>query len=264
MIKVVVSGAAGKMGRETVNTILSDTDCKLVGVFDPGFAGEILETEEGTLTYSDDLAKLLDSVDADVVVDFTRPDVASDNVKTILSKGVHAVVGTTGVSEAEFKEIYNKYSTGGANLFVAPNFTTGAVLMMVFSKMAAKYFPDAEIIEFHHNNKKDAPSGTAIRTAQLIEDNRDPKFETSPGKETEIAGYEGARGAITGSVSIHAVRSNGYVASQEVIFGSKGQTLNIRHDSIERASYMPGVLLAVKQVSQIDGFVIGLENLMDI
>lgn len=264
MIKVVVSGAAGRMGKETVASVVSDSALELVGVFDPGLAGQSVEIDGKTFTYAGELASLLDEVKADVVVDFTRPDAVAQNVKTILSHGVHAVVGTTGVSEEEFKSIHSSYAKDGANLFVAPNFTTGAVLMMVFSKMAAKYFPDAEVIEFHHNNKKDAPSGTAVRTAKLIEENRDPSFETSPGKETEIEGYEGARGAISNAVSIHSVRSNGFVASQEVIFGSKGQTLTLRHDSIDRASYMPGVLLAIKAVGDIDGVVIGLENLMDI
>ena len=149
----------------------------------------------------------------------------------------------------------------GTCLFYAPNFTTGAVLMMEFAKAAAPYFPESEVIEFHHCNKKDAPSGTAVRTAQIISRSRD-FTSVAPGAETEIDGCEGARGALVEGVPVHSVRSMGYVASQEVIFGSMGQTLTIRHDSWDRTSYMPGVLLGIRSVGKCSGLVVGLENFM--
>ena len=149
----------------------------------------------------------------------------------------------------------------GTCLFYAPNFTTGAVLMMEFAKAAAPYFPESEVIEFHHCNKKDAPSGTAVRTAQIISRSRD-FTSVAPGSETEIDGCEGARGALVEGVPVHSVRSMGYVASQEVIFGSMGQTLTIRHDSWDRTSYMPGVLLGIRSVGKCSGLVVGLENFM--
>ena len=153
-------------------------------------------------------------------------------------------------------------AVGDACLFYAPNFTTGAVLMMQFAKTAAPFFPEAEVIELHHCNKKDAPSGTAVRTAQIIADARG--FESSaPGSETEIEGCEGARGALVEGVPVHSVRSMGFVASQEVVFGSMGQTLTIRHDSWDRTSYMPGVLLGIRSVGERSGLVVGLEEFMD-
>ena len=151
----------------------------------------------------------------------------------------------------------------GTCLFYAPNFTTGAVLMMQFAKAAAPFFPEAEVLEFHHCNKKDAPSGTAVRTAQIISEARDGRQSAAPGKETEIAGCGGARGALVEGVPVHSVRSMGYVASQEVVFGSMGQTLTIRHDSWDRTSYMPGVLLGIRSVGDRQGLIVGLENFME-
>ena len=151
----------------------------------------------------------------------------------------------------------------GTCLFYAPNFTTGAVLMMEFARAAAPYFPEAEVIEFHHCNKKDAPSGTAVRTAQMIAEARSPRVSAAPGRETEMPGAEGARGALVDGVPVHAVRSMGYVASQEVIFGSLGQTLTIRHDSWDRTSYMPGVLLGIRSVGERNGLIVGLESFMN-
>ena len=145
---------------------------------------------------------------------------------------------------------------------VLVDFTQPSVLMMEFAKAAAPYFPEAEVIEFHHCNKKDAPSGTAVRTAQIIAEARGGRASEAPGKETEIEGAEGARGALVDGVPVHSVRSMGYVASQEVIFGSLGQTLSIRHDSWDRTSYMPGVLLGIRSVGSCDGLVVGLENFM--
>ena len=173
----------------------------------------------------------------------------------------HCVVGTTGLSNDKLTELA-ALAPAGTCLFYAPNFTTGAVLMMQFAKAAAPFFPEAEVLEFHHCNKKDAPSGTAVRTAEIISQARDGRVSAAPGKETEIAGAEGARGALISGVPVHSVRSMGYVASQEVVFGSMGQTLTIRHDSWDRESYMPGVLLGIRSVGDKEGLIVGLENFM--
>jgi 4-hydroxy-tetrahydrodipicolinate reductase len=221
MTKVAVSGAAGRMGATVVNAVESADDLTLSGKADPAFKTP--------------LAAVLE--EADVVVDFSVPATALENVKECLAAGVHVVVGTTGF-DLDAAKAAAEEST--ANCFVAPNFAIGAVLMMVVSQTIAKHMPDAEIIELHHDKKLDAPSGTAARTAELI--------NAAGGKVRE---------------PIHSVRLPGLVAHQEVIFGGLGQTLSIRHDSIDRWSFMPGVLLAVRKVGDLpDSFTVGLEKLL--
>ena len=204
--------------------------------------------------------KALQNSSFDVLVDFTQPDVVKATLEKALPAGVNCVVGTTGMTNETLQELALR-ATNNACLFYAPNFTTGAVLMMEFAKAAAPYFPEAEVMEFHHCNKKDAPSGTAVRTAEIIASARDFS-STAPGKETEINGAEGARGSLIDGVPVHSIRSMGYVASQEVVFGSFGQTLTIRHDSWDRNSYMPGVLLGIRSVGDKSGLIVGLENFM--
>jgi 4-hydroxy-tetrahydrodipicolinate reductase len=218
VINVAVSGAAGRMGETVCDAVRAADDLALVGRADP-----LLE------------ASLTDVLgDADVVVDFSTPESAVDNARACLEAGVHCVMGTTG---ADFSELEG---VGEANLFVAPNFAIGAVLMMELSQRVAAHMPDCEIIELHHNRKLDAPSGTARRTAELI--------RAAGGKVHE---------------PIHSVRLPGLVAHQEVIFGGPGQTLTIRHDSLDRESFMPGVLLAVRRVSSLERSpTIGLEHLL--
>jgi 4-hydroxy-tetrahydrodipicolinate reductase len=221
MTKVAVSGAAGRMGATVVNAVESADDLTLSGKADPA--------------YKTPLAAVLP--EADVVVDFSVPDTALANVKECLAAGVHVVVGTTGF---DLEAARAAAGASEANCFVAPNFAIGAVLMMVVSQTIAKHMPDAEIIELHHDKKLDAPSGTAARTAALINE--------AGGKVRE---------------PIHSVRLPGLVAHQEVIFGGLGQTLSIRHDSIDRWSFMPGVLLAVRKVPTLpDHFTVGLEKLL--
>ncbi len=198
----------------------------------------------------------------DVLVDFTQPAVVASNLRAALPAGIDCVVGTTGLGNDVLEELA-ALAPEGTCLFYAPNFTTGAVLMMQFAKAAAPFFPEAEVLEFHHCNKKDAPSGTAVRTAEIISEARGGRVSAAPGKETEIAGAEGARGALVSGVPVHSIRSMGYVASQEVVFGSMGQTLTIRHDSWDRTSYMPGVLLGIRSVGKCSGLVVGLENFLD-
>jgi 4-hydroxy-tetrahydrodipicolinate reductase len=221
MTKVAVSGAAGRMGATVVNAVESADDLTLSGKADPAF--------------DTPLAAVLEQ--ADVVVDFSVPATALANVKECLAAGVHVVVGTTGF-DLDAAKTAAEEST--ANCFVAPNFAIGAVLMMVVSQTIAKHMPDAEIIELHHDKKLDAPSGTAARTAELI--------NAAGGKVRE---------------PIHSIRLPGLVAHQEVIFGGLGQTLSIRHDSIDRWSFMPGVMLAVRKVGDLpDSFTVGLEKLL--
>lgn len=261
MIKVLVSGALGRMGREICAAVDDAEGMALVAGVDPAATDDTVLGKENAPAFAT-LKEGIEVSRPDVVIDFTRPDVAEENVRCTLSMGVNCVLGTTGLSEEKLQEIYDECATGDAALFHAPNFTTGAVLMMLFSQTAAKYFPDIEVIEFHHDGKKDAPSGTAIRTARLISDAR-KEASQAPGKETELAGFEGARGALVDDVPVHSVRTAGHVAHQEVIFGSPGQTLVIRHDSIDRASYMPGIIMATRAVITMTGVTVGLEKLMD-
>lgn len=260
MTRVLVSGALGRMGTQVCTAVDEAGDLELVAGFDP-FATEGACVGQAKAPVFTELAAALAASQPDVMVDFSRPDAAEANLRLALSAGVNCVLGTTGVSEERLQLIYDEAATGDAALFCAPNFTTGAVLMMLFAQQAAKYFPDAEVIEFHHDGKKDAPSGTAVRTARMIAEARDFGL-TAPGRETELEGMEGARGALVDDVPVHSVRTAGYVAHQEVIFGSLGQTLTIRHDSIDRSSYMPGVLLAVRAVGDLSGLTVGLEKLM--
>ena len=254
MIQVAVAGYAGRMGSAVVDAVTAADDMTVVCGIDP------FEKEMDFPTFRT-VQEAVDACDFDVIVDFTQPSAVAANVEIALKAGRNCVVGTTGLSN-ETLESLASLAQNDACLFHAPNFTTGAVLMMQFAKAAAPFFPESEVLEFHHCNKKDAPSGTAVRTAQIIAEARG--FESAaPGSETEIAGCEGARGALVEGVPVHSVRSMGYVASQEVVFGSMGQTLTIRHDSWDRASYMPGVLLGIRSVGERTGLVVGLEEFMD-
>ena len=254
MINVAVAGFAGRMGSAVVDAVTAADDMQVVCGIDPHGA------EASFATYTS-LADAVAAGGIDVLVDFTQPSVVEGNLRCALPAGIHCVVGTTGLSNEKLDELA-ALAPEGTCLFYAPNFTTGAVLMMQFAKAAAPFFPEAEVLEFHHCNKKDAPSGTAVRTAQIISDARDGRESAAPGSETELAGCEGARGALVSGVPVHSVRSMGYVASQEVVFGSMGQTLTIRHDSWDRTSYMPGVLLGIRSVGERSGLIVGLEEFM--
>lgn len=256
MIRVAVSGCAGRMGSSVVAAVRAAEDMELVCGIDPHG-----DTNAAGFPVHPTVSQAIDAEQFDVLVDFTQPSVVADNLRVALARGIDCVVGTTGLSNDALDELAT-LATKGTCLFYAPNFTTGAVLMMEFAKAAAPYFPEAEVMEFHHCNKKDAPSGTAVRTAQIISEARGGRASEAPGKQTEIEGAEGARGALVAGVPVHSVRSMGYVASQEVVFGSFGQTLTIRHDSWDRESYMPGVLLGIRSVGACEGLIVGLENFM--
>lgn len=259
MINVAVSGFLGRMGKAVVNAVSAADDMKVVCGIDPKADG-ITSTDFPVFA---SVEQALDSIEADVMVDFTQPSSAFANISAALAHKVNCVVGTTGLSASQLEELAAS-APENTSLFYAPNFTTGAVLMMQFAKAAAPFFPQVEIIEYHHCNKKDAPSGTAVQTAKLISETRDSKPSDAPGAETEIDGCSGARGCTVCGVPVHSVRSMGFVANQEVIFGSLGQSLTIKHESWDRNSYMPGVLLGIRESKNLHGLVIGLENLMDI
>ncbi len=259
VIRVLVCGAGGRMGSETVRAISAEHDMEVAAAVDPALAGRSVPDASGDDVAVDaDLAATIEATSPDVMVDFTRPDTVADNLRVALAAGIDCVVGTTGLS-METLEALAADAPSGTCLFVAPNFAVGAVLMMHFAGLAARHMPHAEIIELHHDRKLDAPSGTAIRTASLIAQGR-TRTPISPGKDTEIA--EGARGAVVEDVHVHSVRLPGLVAHQEVLFGGQGQTLSIRHDSTDRTSFMPGVVLAVREIGGLSGLVVGLDRLM--
>ncbi len=265
MIKTGVTGAAGKMGSEVIKTIINNfetkNEMKLVMAVDKFKTGENVFDD---VVIESDLDKALEANKPDVVVDFTQPSVVFENTKKYLNAKVKPVIGTTGLAAAQIEELKELSKANNTGCIIAPNFAVGAVLMMMFSKMAAKYFNNAEIIEMHHNQKKDAPSGTAIKTAQMMADvNSDFTLGNCP--ETES--IQGSRGGNfnengKGNIHIHSVRMPGFVASQEVIFGAMGQTLVIRHDTINRECFMSGVELAIKHVYNNNEFIYGLENIL--
>lgn len=249
MIKVAVCGAMGKMGKEVCQAVLDCPDTELVAKID-------IASDE-MYHHIEDANRV---VDIDVLVDFTQPKSIFENAKYCLNNGIKIVIGTTGLKDEEIEFLKKLSQEKNTGCLIAPNFSTGAVLMMMFARQAAKYFDNAEIIELHHNQKKDAPSGTAIKTAAMMAEVKND-FTKNNCPETET--IEGARGGNSYSnIHIHSVRMPGYIASQEVIFGSSGQIMTIRHDSMDRKCYMQGVLLAVKHVAEKNDFVYGLDNIM--
>jgi len=255
MKSVVVNGADGKMGKEVVNLILSKANSELVGVCDKKGVGKKIESTD--LKIKDNLADILDNKEVDVVIDFTTPDSVMDNIRKVINKNINMIVGTTGITEDNLAEIKN--ILGNNKIIIAPNFALGAVLMMEFSKKAAKYMEDVEIIELHHDNKIDSPSGTSIRTAELISQNLNNQEND---KQDYIENLPGARGASKDNINIHSVRLKGLLAHQQVIFGTEGQTLTLKHDSFDRSSFMPGVAMAVDKIDKVNGLVHGLENIL--
>ena len=244
MIKVGVLGARGRMGSEVVKAITEASDLELVAALDLG-----------------DSLDALVSKGAQVVVDFTTTDSVMANLEFLIGKNIHSVIGTTGFDDARIAKIKSLLASSKSGVLIAPNFAIGAVLMMEFATKAAKYFESAEIIELHHPNKVDAPSGTAARTAALIADARkNANLPAMPDATT--TSLDGARGALVGDVPVHSVRLRGLIAHQEVLFGGLGETLTIRHDSLDRAGFMPGVLLGVRQISSHPGLTVGLEKFM--
>jgi len=264
VIRVAVTGAAGRMGTEVVRAVWRAEDLMLVAAVDVRRvntdAGVLAGLGEIGVPVREDLEGVLDEVRPDVLVDFTAATAAVQNARLALGKGVRPVVGTTGIPAAELEELRRLSATVGVGAVVAPNFALGAVLMMRFAAEAARFFPQVEIIELHHDQKIDAPSGTALKTAELLAEVRGDFRQGLPTEELKLPGVRG--GTYDGGIRIHSVRLPGLVAHQEVIFGGTGQTLTIRHDSTSRESFMPGVLLAVRKVMDLRGLVYGLDRLL--
>ena len=242
--KVGVIGASGKMGSEVCAAVEAENELELVARVGRG----------------DSLETLVES-GAEVAVEFSTPDSVKDNAAFCLRNGIHTVIGTTGLTSTDLEELGGLAIRHGAKCFVAPNFAVGAVLMMQFAAQASPYFEVAEIVERHDKGKLDAPSGTSLRTAALMNEARGDAWDTPVGGRESLPG---ARGGDADGVHIHSLRTPGSVAHQEVILGSPGQTLTIRHDSQDRASFMPGVILAVKKVSSLEELTVGLERLLDL
>ncbi len=260
MTTVAVLGALGKMGRDVVRAVFEDPDLELAALVDVAAAAQLREPCEQVghgLRVLGDVA-LVDTADIDVMVDFTVSEAAVRNIDWALDNGVHSVVGTSGIPERDLERFREKAGAGDANVLIAPNFAIGAVLMMRFAVMAASLFDQCEIIELHHRGKKDAPSGTALATARMVEDAMKPS-KVPLSIEKEVAG---ARGGALGPVHIHSVRLDGLVAHQQVIFGGMGQTLSIRHDTTDRSCFMPGVVMAVKSIAERPGLTIGLDKFL--
>ena len=244
-MRVGVLGAKGKVGATMVQAVEAADDLTFTSGVDAG----------------DPLSLFTDS-QTEVVIDFTHPDVVMDNLNYLIDNGIHAVVGTTGFTDERLQQVktWLKRSRTTAVL-IAPNFAIGAVLSMHFAKQAARFFESAEVIELHHPQKADAPSGTAARTARLIAEARKG---LPPNPDATSTGLEGARGADVDGIPVHSVRLAGLVAHQEVLFGTQGETLTIRHDSLDRTSFVPGVLLAVRTVREHPGLTVGLEPFLDL
>ncbi|WP_281189802.1 4-hydroxy-tetrahydrodipicolinate reductase [Millisia brevis] len=247
MIRVGVLGSDGKVGRTMVEAVEAADDLELVAAIDR----------------DDPIDRLVDAK-AQVVIDFTHPDVVMGNLEYVIANGIHAVVGTTGFDDARIDTVRSWLEASpDTGVLIAPNFAIGAVLSMRFAEQAARFFESVEIVELHHPNKADAPSGTAARTARLIGEAR-KAAGLGAGPDATSTGIEGARGAIVDDVHVHSVRLRGLVAHQEVLLGTMGETLSIRHDSIDRTSFVPGVLLAVRAIDGLAGLTVGLEPLLDL
>ena len=261
-ISVIVTGACGKVGRHIVHGIAGEADLRLVAAVDRKRVGQDIGAIAGVsplgVAVVEDLAVAIGSAKPQVLVDFTTPDAVKDNIRVALKKRVACVVGTTGLTPGDLAEVAalcREYSTPA---LVAPNFAIGAVLLMEFAAQAAKYFSAAEIIELHHDQKLDAPSGTALKTAEMMRHVDGGLLGDEPAKPEDRP----PRGLAVGKIRIHSVRLPGLVAHQEVIFGGLGQTLTLRHDSISRDSFLPGVLLAIRKVLSLEGLTYGLEEIL--
>lgn len=255
------------MGREVVRAVSRTDDMRLVGACDRVGVGEDAGNLAGIgplgIAVEDALEELLVGSAPHVMVDFTEPTSVLQNVHTAIRAGVRAVVGTTGLTQVDLEDINKAATARDVGVLVAPNFAIGAVLMMHFAEDAARWFPHVEIIELHHDRKKDAPSGTAIKTAEMIVKSWEEQGAVQNAKKLdELESIPGARGGKMEGVHIHSVRLPGFVAHQEVIFGLPGQTLTLRHDSTDRDSFMPGVLMGIRRVGDIKGLVYGLDKLL--
>lgn len=259
-ITVIIHGALGKVGRELISAVSKEEGLKLVGAVDIKASQPYITVDTSVqIPLSNDLTSMIETSHPQVLVDFTIAEASIAAARTALKQGINLVIGTTGLSEEEIKEIEKLARENKAGALIAPNFALGAVLLMHLATIASRYFDHAEIIELHHNEKADAPSGTALNTADLMLQARGKPFlYATTGKEK----LSGSRGGYKDSIAIHSVRLPGFVASQEVIFGGQGQTLSLRHDTTGRECFMPGIILAIKEVVKLQGLIYGLDKLL--
>ena len=274
LIPVLVSGALGRMGREVVNTVLNSSDCELVAAIDTNKnnngenISKLLNLKSSEVLVTDDLEGTLCSISQEyrnenvnpVLVDFTHPDSVFDNTRSAIAYGISPVVGTTGLSPSQIKELSVFAQKASVGCAIIPNFSVGMVLLQQAASVAARFYDNIELIEMHHNQKADSPSGTCIKTAEMIEEYT-KKFNQNLVKESES--LKGVRGGLRDSgINIHSVRLPGLLAHQLVIMGSPGETYTIKHDTIDRKAYMPGVLQAIKKIGNYETLVYGLEKLI--
>ncbi len=261
-IRVVVQGALGKVGQEVLNALCQEQETQVVGAVELQVSEDYLTLPDGSgkVPFSSNLDHILTNCQPDVLVDFTTPQAAMPAVRIAAKQGVNLVIGTTGLTADDISEMERLSTAHKVGIVVAPNFALGAVLMMHLAKIAAKYLDYAEIIELHHHLKVDSPSGTALSTARAMAQARDKPFHQPP----EQGQTSNSRGEQVEGITIHSVRLPGLLAHQEVILGAPGQTLSIRHDTISRECYMPGVILAIKEVVKRQGLIYGLDALLNL
>lgn len=265
-IRVVVNGALGNMGREVIQAVMAEKDLLLVGAVDTREQLEDIGITSGTgragMGVSADLKELLQNTAVDVVIDFTTPTAVMANIKTILDQHVRPVVGTTGITEVDLQQVQTWVEKAQVGCFIAPNFALGAVLMMVLAARAAPFMEAVEIIELHHDQKIDSPSGTSLKMAEMIAKNLAPPKNMAPEKRLEKVAK--TRGGTHEGINIHSVRLPGLMAHHQVVLGGVGQTLTISHDSLSRKSFIPGILMAVRCISKENKLIYGLENILSI
>lgn len=258
-IRVAVQGAYGKMGREVLKTLCKEPDLTPIGAIDSLANEETMSLPDGSgsISLATSLDKLVDNID--VVIDFSTPEGAMRAIRTATARKIHLVVGTSGLSEANLREAQELADDGSVGILIGYNFAIGAVLLMHLAAIAGKYFDYADLVETHHEAKVDAPSGSALAIAQAAASGRDHPFEIN---KTEKETLSGTRGGVLNGVSVHSVRMPGRVAHHELLFGGLGQSLSIRHDSVNRESFMPGVVAAVKYVFTHTGLTVGLDKVL--
>lgn len=263
-IRVAIAGPRGRMGSEAVRTVMEESGMELVAALDYKEIGTNLNElemfpENYEIPIYTDLKMLIEDTAPDVFLDLTTPQSVYEHTITALKRGVRVVIGTTGFTAEQLHDVEQLAKTQGTGALIVPNFAIGAILLMKFSKMAAEYLPDVEIIELHHDRKLDAPSGTAVKTAQLITEVRESHKQGHPDEHETMAG---ARGANFDGIPIHSVRLPGLVAHQTVLFGGEGQLLTLKHDSFDRKSFMSGVTLSIRKVMEMNHLIYGLEELL--
>jgi len=262
-INIILAGPRGRMGQEAIQMIENVSDFNLVAVIDHKNGGttlnEIVDVSSAKVPVFENPVDCFENIEADVFIDLTTPETGYKHTKAAINHNLRAVIGTSGFTEENISELKELAAQKEVGCIIAPNFAIGAVLMMKFSEMASKYFPDVEILDMHHDKKVDAPSGTATKTAEMIRNTRISKQQGHPDEKSTI---EGARGAEIDGMHIHSVRLPGLVAHHEVIFGGPGQLLTIRHDSLSRDSFMQGIATSVYKVMEMNDLVYGLENIL--